>query len=749
MRKSRKAYGSDDSGETYKPCKSYSFSARTICTKSKFAIDALCVFFNASDSIGEGFYDELEAALKSADAMPDCVVIITDTEKGREKFLELWERSDPGLENFLGRGRNENVLYIKSYYFVIWNRDSGFSVECKNEGSGYDFELDVGDIVKKGLANLVESNPVVHTAPAGHVFRHPSKSTNKIFIKSSELAMSEAEIAFVGWCLSHELAQFARKQDLSQVYIDTMGIYPVVRHALNMLESQARIHSYHSYNHFSELVPPLGPYVVVISASTSGDMAKKLCDKQGFEADKIVTLVDSRRESRVGSVIIALEDVDSLRNIFLSGGGNGNETQIELIGEYFLPKSKPPRAVALSVISHNPKSLQGFLSQFGHEGLLDFDAQSAQGSVRMIRLDGKKVGDNDSLLGWLEQEISWCVASAVDHVVYADNNGSKEFAEKAAGKLEAAKGCQGATIKIVAHDRINADVLKEAKGVLVVQAVTGDGGVMRRISRDLREFLHHTIPRHFIIGVGLPQDQGRWDRLQQFLVRNASDRKYGFSVWMKLLVGTDDVGDTWGDLRELLSKEQVLPHSACTGKTSESRALSDELIKKAKKSFVPMSGDSKLKLSEGFAFFDEKFGATWNKVPDSTVYATVASVLQSARDCDNLGVKLKSNSYESVVLDPENFLRFNDGILQVCILRAARKSELDYSSSPDLSRHMKEILIKIFKRHKHVYGEAAIEFAAALACKKMKLTDKDLSEVKKKANESPESHALWGLIDMA
>lgn len=58
----------------------------------------------------------------------------------------------------------------------------------------------------------------------------------------------------------------------------------------------------------------------------------------------------------------------------------------------------------------------------------------------------------------------------------------------------------------------------------------------------------------------------------------------------------------------------------------------------------------------------------------------------------------------SLVLSTENFLRFNDSILQGCLLRAADQSKLDYSSSPQHSRLMKEFLLKVFARHATTYA---------------------------------------------
>jgi len=723
--------------------KAYSFSIRSICASTKYEIDALCVFFDTKRPVTElDFFDELEASLKSVNTLPDCVVVIAE-EKGLKRLCDYWKKLKPQQKIFQQRGIHKGKQFIKGYFFVTLFSSSQIHVEHENIViSGWNFVPSPEDVVDKGLEALVTKNPVIHAAPAGHVFKHPSKSTNKLFIKARELAMSEAELVFVGWCLSHKLAPLLGDQDSAQVFIDTMGIYPFVREALTLLESKASIHSYHSYTNLSELSPPREPYAVVISASTSGSMAKKLHNEQGFESDKIITLIDTSKEERTGYVMVALDDIDPSYSKQIA---DGSQTQIELVGEHFSLKSRPPRAVTLST-SHQPQSLPVFLKNFGLKGLLDLNARPAEGNTeRFILLDGSIVCKNKNLRDWLGEEIAWNVASAIDHVLYANDADSEVLAKEAAKKLNDAKATRTNKdrVKLVGYGSLDENRLKSAKGVLVVQAIAGSGGLLREISRDLREFIRPDIPRHFLVGVGLPKNKATWKDLRKFLVKNSSNREYGFSVWLNLPIGSD----AWKSLSDLIAAAQM--QSGSHENDTESLNALKECITKSHNKFLPTSSNVELRLSEGFVFFGDVFRKKWDKVPVSTIYATIAAVLQSARDCENSSIQLKSTGYESVVLSPENFLRFNDSILQACILRTAYPSELDYSSSPELSMLMKEFLIKVFNRHKHTYGAAALEFAAALACKKLKLIDKDIREVKNKAELSVSSpNALLGIIHL-
>lgn len=235
-----------------------------------------------------------------------------------------------------------------------------------------------------------------------------------------------------------------------------------------------------------------------------------------------------------------------------------------------------------------------------------------------------------------------------------------------------------------------------------------------------------------------------WKRLTQFLVRNATRRLYGFSFWKVLPLGPDSLANSWTKITALASKSQMLSFDNSIGlgegKFNQSLDAVNSSVELSNNELLPATGGSRLQITSGFVFFgkaieDEHIEA----VPQSTVFLTISAVLQTAREHSKAENCLSPSNYQSVVLSPENFLRFNDDVLQACLLRAALASELDYSSDNSLSEIMKELISKMFQRHQYSYGHAALEFAAALAIKKLKLkskhTDQLIEEVINSANE--------------
>jgi hypothetical protein len=625
-------------------------------------------------------------------------------------------------------------------------------VECPTNADSIDFPaISPKALIEQGLHSLIKRNSVVQIAPTGHVFKHPSGRTSKVFIQTREFATTEPELGFIGRTISYAFTQ-VKTDDLAIVYIDSMGIYPYVREALTVLNSTARIHSFHSYDEVKKLLPPSEPHLVIISASTTGGMARDLKNDQKFDSARLLTIIDMSDSDRSGAVLVALDKVDDKFAQLISDGSDGNETEVELVGEHFASKAKPPRAVTLGM-PHTPKQLTKVLKHFGIEGMQQINTKpNHTDNPKIVCIDPTRLDGNASFAAWLKMEIEWNIPLTVDCIIYAEDN-AKNVAEQARAVIQAAKGTLPTVIH---HADLSRENLKDTRGLLVVTAVAGDGGLLRQISRDLREYVATEIPRHYLVGIALPQTEEAWLHLSQFLVRNATDRKYGFSSWITLPVGSDTPSNAWLDINNLSSRAQlpdmVIKSENVASETVEaSLRMMSEVVRTSWNGFLPKPNNTQLDLTEGFIYFGDVFKTNLNRVRPPDAYLAVTSALQAARELKDVANRLKPTGYESVVLAPECFLRFNENLLQACLLRACHQSELDYSASPQYSKLMKEFLIKVFDRRDSHYGAAALEFAAALATGRLKLkaTDKEavVGHVIEQIKSQPS--ALLGFLLMA
>ncbi|TKF78571.1 hypothetical protein FCV62_11980 [Vibrio kanaloae] len=140
-------------------------------------------------------------------------------------------------------------------------------------------------------------------------------------------------------------------------------------------------------------------------------------------------------------------------------------------------------------------------------------------------------------------------------------------------------------------------------------------------------------------------------------------------------MGPDNIQKSWDELAQLAAKADnestspldIIPHD-------EVATCYEELsncVAQASTSLLPNTNGDSLKLTEGFVFFDDKFDGEIDSITQSATLLTIAAVLQTAREHADPEKCLRPTNYQSVIISPENFLRFNDDILQACILRAS------------------------------------------------------------------------------
>lgn len=717
-------------------------------------IDTLAICYNRCELEQDDVYTDIEATLKSRNTLPDCVYIIGNSSQ-YTVFKEAWSPDSSRRDNMLKRGEKHGLDFVKQYTFLEW-KENGFEVHALGLTAGTLLK-DPCALLSSGVHTLLEKNNAIHQAPSGHVFKHPSGNRNKLFIQAREIASDEAELYVVSYMIA--LKHGAMLKGAKRIYIDTMGIYSYVKGALDLCNGKAEIFSFHSYDELKMLNPPADPYFCIVSASTSGRMAKTISGSQ-FDESCIATIVDVTSDGRCGDVMVALDKMGShFPDLAVDDG-----TQIEIIGENFTSKAKPPRPVIIG-IPHAPSALSIIHEHFGFS-ILPFNSKMAgfhQPKLLQIKEeDILSVFKRKPFKKWLNDEIDWSFPLTVTHVIHANDNASKYLARSIVRSLKD-RLADNKKIRLISYDTLDASICKDAEGMgmVVVSSISRNGGVLREISRDLRSYIDAIVPRHFITPVGIPETSESWKQLKIFLTKNPTKRLYGFSNWIQMPIGGNSGKNTWTALAELGSKAQALPVEDLVSTLSIEASIINESLDLAAVeinhsfknfSFLNSPQGHPLKLSEGFLFFakDSRIAKEYAAVNQSAIYLTISSVLQSAREHKDPTKRLYPSGYESVVLGPECFLRFNDPVLQACLLRACLPSELDYSASPDLSKLMKEFLSKVFARSDKEFGDAALEFAAAIAVGSLRLARSDMDALLKEHFESATTQsALLGLLIIA
>lgn len=265
-------------------------------------IETLAICYNNCKLATDNIYSDIEKALKTSNTLPDCVYIIGSSSQ-YSVFREALSPDNSRRDNMLKRGMKHGLDFVKQYTFLEW-KETGFDKHALNSKEGT-FSLEPSSLLTSGVYSLLEKNNAIHQAPSGHVFKHPSGNKNKLFIQTREISSDEAELFVVSYKIALKYGE--KLKDAKKIYIDTMGIYSYVKGALDLCNGKAEIVSFHSYDELETLNPPTEAYFCIVSASTSGRMAKTMCDRL-FEESCIATIIDITSKGRCGDVMVALDD---------------------------------------------------------------------------------------------------------------------------------------------------------------------------------------------------------------------------------------------------------------------------------------------------------------------------------------------------------------------------------------------------------------------------------------------------------
>jgi hypothetical protein len=174
-----------------------------------------------------------------------------------------------------------------------------------------------------------------------------------------------------------------------------------------------------------------------------------------------------------------------------------------------------------------------------------------------------------------------------------------------------------------------------------------------------------------------------------------------------------------------------------TAQAATERGLSNKL-------FWSSKTGRELALRHGFVFFQKS--AILGPPSQGDVFFAITSVLHNLRCGNGANSTLRQTEYERRVLSPLCFDRFNDGVVQAALLRAAIRPELDYSASNDESQRMASVLRSVFGAASTDKGEASREFLLALALGRLKLTKADtrsLHDAFCPVEQDPISALMW------
>jgi hypothetical protein len=265
----------------------------------------------------------------------------------------------------------------------------------------------------------------------------------------------------------------------------------------------------------------------------------------------------------------------------------------------------------------------------------------------------------------------------------------------------------------------------DTRGFVVICPVIGSGFIFKQIAAMLRT-VQRSGPRLFLSYAALPESTAQFTQLKQDLSRSDDRVSYTFLCRHAFPVGRLEQALNWPAELEALSElienanaERIdLPPRLRTRfeDLQNGRPLSGDQV------FLPNLAGEPASLSSGFALWPDSDGISGPHL-GAAVVLTMATVLEATRTASTktLATTLGKSLFQQALLDPENFTRYNDGVIQAAMLRAAYPSELDYRSYPGASNDLARLVSKWIQLAAHSIGDAAPEFLLAMATGKLRL----------------------------
>lgn len=585
------------------------------------------------------------------------------------------------------------------------------------------------DIFSTGLSQLFAAHHVLVSAPPGFTFVKPSGERSTQFLRAED-ALNEVEnVQFLSFALLAKIQkrESLLKQHIEVIYIDSMAI-AAVAYALRELycvlydAPRPRVVSFHSHIGLKDFDFPLfGTSFCIISASQSMRLERLWIEKSRCHSSEIVTLLTAKnavgRENALHALSLTSYEKETTNEL----------RDIRIAGERFAPEELKPKKVLLRKDIHYVKSAERFAKLFTGDTILSIQGRGdvATSKIRPLFVNGLLLSQTKQFQSFLTKVLEQKVPASIRAIVYQNDSASKNIAEKCASELKIILRTN-CIIPLISHNEIStfASNHEKSASLLIIAAVVGRGTELLSISRDLRPI--HIGARTYLIGAQVSETRSQIVSLERNLKFSSVSASIDISTFSSIAIGVSLQSSFKSEYKvisalELSTFEDVIAQRPNKISGTENGLVEDALLPSG------LSLDQKLFLRPDFAYW--KFPYDEHKSNTPAVLMTAAAILQNARESMEISTfnRLGTDAFQQVIIDPENFARYNDGIIQSAILRTTLPGELDYSSEQEASRFMLDLLSKIFTHCDTPLGEAALEFALAIKSNRLKLTKEDTS----------------------
>lgn len=588
-------------------------------------------------------------------------------------------------------------------------------------------------ILKTGMISLFRQHKgVISSSPSYH-FEKPSGDHCDKFIRASNLLVSRNEVAFLAISL---LPYF--KEGLKRIYVDTSSIAFLVNVAAQLsgkyTATTPLIESFESYAVFNKKFDFVEDQnsLVVISATTSGSLTKSLKKKTSFNNNQIITLFHlALPEDQIGifNISSAVSQITSKKAIECEFCTRGSKI-IRISGDQFLPET-PKHELLVIRKSDFGRGRECFFKDFSTKGFLGWNTASAHqaDTKEHFYIDVCKVLSALplSFSDKLDRAIKRYVSRDTKTIIYLNDVGSVALSDKVRNYL----GNEVANhISWLKHGDVKEEDLKDSESVMVVAGAITSGRKLLAVSRLLR-CIDKSATITYLIGFSKLPTNESLEQLKKDLQQSGHEMVVLQKCPLPRIKENTKTAWDW-EKDELAQWDGSDPFSEHSDKLPINLKNRAEFLASdtndLNKLFLPNPTGNSLKLRKTFAFWsDLGLGDYLESATQSDVYWTISAVLHDLRiGSDEKGL---ASTYHTTLISPACFDRYNDGIIQACLLRAAKPVELNYAVDSEFSRQMTDVLLSIISNWENSQGEASLEFLLALWIGRLQLVDTHVKEL--------------------
>jgi hypothetical protein len=613
------------------------------------------------------------------------------------------------------------------------------------------------------LFDLFHRHHCLVSAPDGIHFGKTSGKHSAQFIRAANAFVGSLECNLIAFFL----LPFATKISTKRIYVDTG---PLITVAMALRDQCLRrrfwgnstgIESFSSYDGVDKLKNAPNDHIVLISASTSGGLESSVVDRTG-QLNRITTLFYIQaigQEKASGHCLCNLTEtqenftgypeIETYTELQSCKWCMNGVPLAEFEGDQFLLQRRKVQKINLSYHPNDEskRSLKpsaiSFFSQIKSRQIaaVRTTAQDSDG-YRDVRFDSQKyiehiLSESDNAF---KQTLKKSNASAFDFLI-SDMSESADFS-KISNEMPEFTFSFKSEVKIEQLQHIHP--VSSGKAMVILSLIAS-----MLEPRKISELLRSRLPDGevtYLTCATLIETPEQFRQLCVALKTGArGSDTFDFEPGHVLTLRKRfDPATTWERERSFLTR--IIQKDQNSEISTEIEILGRLAILKAsgeisENLFWNGQNGSSLRLQQDFVFMPVN-----SLESQADVYAIVSCMLSTAiqhnRDpittasASDMRKSIRDSVYSEALIDPNNFLKYNDAILRASLLRAANSAELNYSSDLELSSSVTQLIMHEIDEWRLSRGQVLSEFLVALGIGHLKLCNQHIRQLSNKLKTS-------------